>query len=309
MTRDIVVTGAGGFVCSSIVDVLLEAGWFVYAVDLAFDAPLQTGWLTDYHDQIRFYDRLPDVQVSAMLHGAALTASPEEAGQTPVVNFRANIVPYLRTVDWARIHVTGRSIYLSSSAVYRTSAPGKIDETMPQQPLGTYAVAKTTIEHLTDTLKIMHGDDVAAVRLSNIYGERETTRPSRPRMSLVGQYVDAALAGESITVDDPDALRDWTYARDIGYAVLALLERKTLDHALYNVASGETLKNIELAQKIRNLIPSTDIVTGENAASHPRQGTLNPARLEQATGFNQWTPFDEGLSRMITYRQAQVQTS
>src|SRR6185369_4535211 len=96
-SRRALISGAGGFVCSHIVRVLLEEGWQVIAVDREFDETTQQQSQTQWGDQISFVQTdsvaLPDIEVDVLIHGAAITALPEDLGQTPEANFRANIEP------------------------------------------------------------------------------------------------------------------------------------------------------------------------------------------------------------------------
>jgi nucleoside-diphosphate-sugar epimerase len=164
------------------------------------------------------------------------------------------------------------------------------------------------IESLADTLQTLHGHNITVIRLGNIYGPEEKVRDTRPRMSRVGQYISAALNHGTISVTNPDETHDWTFAPDVGRAVHALLQAETWNFPLYNVASAETMTNIEVAQLVQRLIPNTEVVkSDDHAASHPRQGYLVSSRLLQDVGFNGWTPFLIGLTQII--RSAQPEQS
>jgi len=196
----------------------------------------------------------------------------------------------------------GRSIFLSSSGVYRTMPDDLISEDRPQDPLGVYAIAKTMMEHLVDTMRTVYDRDVICVRLGNIYGQYEYQRDSRPFLSVIGQIVYMATTTGVIEVGRPKEIREWTYASDIGNAIQALLETNNLNYPLYHVASGERVSNLEIAHLIQSQLESIEVrVIPENTAKPKltRLGTLDNSRLAEDTGFKDWTPLSDGLSAVI----------
>ena len=297
MSERVLVTGAGGFVCRHIVDALLADGFRVLALDRAFDDDLRARWDGRATLITAEADTPPTQPFDALVHGAALTATPQAAGLTPVAHLQANLSPALALMD----RPTRRSIFISSSGVYRQTAPEqRITEDLPPDPLGMYAVAKRSIELATETLRAQHGRDVLTVRLGNVYGPGERIRDTRPNVSTAGQMVHDGLTAGVITVHNPDERRDWTYAPDIGRAVVALLRAETLNYPLYHVGAGESVTLQQTAEHIAAALPGdVTIVSGDASEPHPRQGTLASERLTPDTGFNDWTPFAAGIRHMI----------
>ncbi len=310
--QSVLVTGAGGFVCSHIVSVLLASGYQVFAIDRAFDPAYSANWKEQWPGQLEIIEtdsnELPSLKADYAIHGAAITASPEELGQTPEANLRANLDPALALLEWAEQQKVQRVILLSSSAVYQQSDPGPLSEDTVPDPIGTYAVAKRTLESLAATLRAIYKRDVSAVRLSNIYGFGEHARPSRPRISLVGRMLNDALTTGKVTVYREDPARDWTFAPDIGHALCALLEKPTLNHALYNLASEQLLTPVNIAQSLQAHLPELkiDIQEGTDPALPPltRHGFLSSERLRRDTGFSRWTPFAKGIRQVIELQRA-----
>ena len=303
----VLITGAGGFVCGSITVALLQAGWQVIAVDRQFDTTVENALRSQWGGQITFAradsDDLPDMRVDALVHGAAITASPNDLGQTAEANLRANLDPLLAVSEWAAKHQVRRSLWISSSAVYAATAVGAVPETQPTSPIGLYAVAKQTMESLALTLRQAYGRGVSVIRLSNIYGVAERSRATRPRVSLVGHMVKQAVETGSVSVYADDPARDWTFAPDVGAAVAALLKPPTLNHALYNVASEQVFAPVNIAKVLQTLLPhiELDIRDGSDPNTPPltRRGYLTNQRLQEETGFRGWTPFADGLQQSI----------
>lgn len=304
----VLVTGGGGFVCRNIINVMLAAGWHVVAVDRSFDSSLQHEWHTNWDSQIELIETnaetLPLLTVDALIHGAALTASPEQARHSPEDNFRANLEPLLGALEWAEQQQVRRSIYISSGAVFRRSAAGPIPEDSAATPLGLYAVAKHTMESLVETLHAIYHRDVVAIRLGNIYGPGELSRATRPRISLIGQMVNSALQDGEINIQNASVSGEWTFAPDVGHAIMALIARPQLNYSLYHVASGQQHTQAEIAETIREILPTTR-VQSTNVAPVPLEklGYLSHERLLQDVGFARWTSLKEGLSQTIAHHR------
>ncbi|HYO89109.1 MAG TPA: NAD(P)-dependent oxidoreductase [Candidatus Limnocylindrales bacterium] len=313
MARRALVTGAGGFIGRHIVQALLATGWQVAALDHAFDPELASAWRA-YGERVTLFAgdaaQLPVLNAQALVHAAALTANPDELGLSPEDHLRGNLDPLLVALAWAAAR-GARALVVSSSAVYRQSAPGPLDETTPPTPLGLYAVAKTAAEALAETLRAEFGRDVAAVRLSSIYGPGELPRPTRPRLSPAARLIAEAISTGSVRVYRGDPARDWTYAPDIGRAVAALLNAPHLSYSLYNLASGQVRTPLQMAESIATALPDTRIEALDGAdpalAGFARFGVLTNQRLHEDTGFDSWTPFDDGIAATAAWMCDQVE--
>jgi UDP-glucose 4-epimerase len=300
---NVIVTGANGFVGSNIVSALIEQGWFVYAVDLGFDNPAVKTWDSHKVELITSScTDLPALSADALIHGAFITASPEARNESPEANLRANLIPMLAIMEYVEQNNIGRSIFLSSSGVYRTMPNMMIDETRPQEPLGVYAVAKTMMEHLVETMQTVYKRNIICVRLGNIYGQNEYQRESRPFLSVIGEMIHSATTSKVINVYSSTEAREWTYASDIGQAIHTLLTSEILNYPLYHVASGERVSNLDIAKHIQTVIQDAEIIVNED--SNPKKprltrlGILDNTRLTQDTGFDDWTSIDKGIAQM-----------
>lgn len=313
--RRVLLTGAGGFVGRNIAEALLAQGMFVVALDRRFDPDLERAWRERAPGRFECItgdvSKPPDIQVDAVIHGAAITASADDMGQTPEAHYSANMVPLLDMLAWAHRHGVRRMVVISSGAVYRATPPGPVDETQPTAPLGLYAVAKDAAEKLVDTLRSEYERDVVVMRLSNIYGPHERTRDTRPWTSLVARLVRTALDEGRMTVGREDPAQDWTYAPDIGRVAEAMITAPSLRHHLYHAASGQVVTPLDIAQHIRRLVPAVEVSVLEGhtpeGRGRSRLGHLSSERLQAELGITEWTPFEQGLKAVIAWQQAENQ--
>lgn len=308
--RKILVTGANGFVCSNIIDVLLERDWYVYATDRTLDNPAIDRWPSDQVNLIEGdIDALPALPVDALLHGAAITASANQRGEMPEDNFAANLDPALSMMRYAANNEISRAIFVSSSAVYQSTEPGYINEDVLTSPLGCYAVAKSAIEGMVATLRHNYGRDIVCIRLGNLYGPHEFSRDSRPNTSMVDAWITQAIQG-AIHIKQSTKPREWTFVRDVGAAVSALLDAPHLSHALYHVAAGKVYTAQQIAQAIQATFSkqSVDLIYEVDDTPDPltRLGTLVSNRLEADTGFNAWTSLEAGIRQTVDARLKEV---
>ena len=308
--KRVIITGAAGFVGSNIVAAFLEAGWFVYAADLEYKKPEFSRRSTDSL-QLVGSDclDLPALDAEALIHAAAVTATPAERGETPEANLRANIEPMLSVMEYANRQGIGRSVYLSSAAALGLTPARSIDESRSPQPRSVYGLAKAIMENTIETMRRDYRREFICVRLGAIYGPCEFARATRPKLSMVARMIIAALTRGEIIVDRPAARRQWTYAPDIGRALVALVDADKLDHGLYNLCGDARPSNLDVAAQITELLSGVALRIAEAEAPEPTAasfGWLDNSRLRRDIGFSDWTgmsaPTLEATLRSIRLR-------
>lgn len=291
--RRVIITGVAGFVGSNIAAMFLEAGWLVYAVDRNEANPAFAGLPNGrLHKIASDCSDLPPLKADLLIHGAAITATPEERGETPEANLRANLEPLLSVMEYAGRLRIARSIFISSAAVFGDSRSMLIAESAPKQPRAVYGLAKSIMEEAVETMRATCQRDFVCVRLGAIYGPNEIARLTRPKLSLVAQMMGAALNHGEIIVRQPRERRQWTYAPDIGRALIALADADVLDHGLYNLAGDERRSNLEVAKAIAEAVGGVPLRIDQEEAREtaPRSASwLDNSRFRRDIGFSDWT--------------------
>jgi nucleoside-diphosphate-sugar epimerase len=325
MSERVLVTGAGGFVCSHIVTGLLEAGYDVIALDRAFDPT----WQDRFYKWTRRLEviqgeasRLPAVKVDALVHGVAVTASPERLGMTPEDYLRANIETILATTSWADRQQVPRTVMISSDAVFTQWVTDRMQSFQPLNeenhisPDSLFGVVKALMEQLVGVLNLNHQRRLFAVRLSNIYGPYEISRPSRPRVSRIASMIHAALSQEHVMEYVSSPPMDWTYAPDIGRAIATILklpDSQFQHYELLNVVSGQTYTPFQIAMTIKEHLPNVEVSVPNVEIGEPL-GTrilhrlpLANDRFTEATNFTSWTSLHDGIGQTIAWMRKHLE--
>ncbi len=300
----VLVTGAGGFVCSEIAVALVAAGFPVVAVDQSFDAPTRAR-LTDV-DLVEgelpdVLTRLADLAPASVIHGAAITAAPEQLGVTRAAHIRRNIEMHTAVLDHARAAGAERFLFLSSMGVFDAGdgpAPGDMftEGTTPTARCA-YCAAKRAGEWLTASAAEA-GFATLSLRLGNIVGRHEAARPSRQVLCLVSRMLAAARADGTITVETPHARREWAWLPDLASGIARLIEDLPETGAdVLHAGSPPVQSDLDLARAIADRLDGAILRT----LPQPHMPIRPPMASGLASVFDtiRWTPMDRVLDQLI----------
>lgn len=303
----ILVTGAGGFVCSEVALALHRAGRNVVVVDQAFDAAT-----TSRLNGIRMVegdvaDVLPAFgPCSAVIHGAAITASPERLGITRAAHIRRNMDLLTATLDFARGSGAKRFVFISSMGVFEADdapAPnGRFTEATIPTATCTYCAAKQAGELLT-TSAAEDGFATLSLRLGNIFGAHEAVRESRQNLCLVSRMLAEARENGVITVHTPDALREWSWLPDLADAIVRLIDAPWDGARVLHAGTPPVIGDLALARAIAKHVTGTTvrIATPPHDAIRPPMGSDHPKALGEVA----WTTMEDALDVLIPMEAAQ----
>ena len=314
--KKIIITGAGGFVGSHLAVGLAQAGYTLVLVDTAFDgeASRHVGPLECVRADLRDVTDLPEAD--GLIHGAALTANPEELGLSYVEHLTLNTSLTLAALRLAERCGVRRAVVLSSAGVFTPRQRPPLNETASPDALGVYATAKRMAECAVEGLKAEGKMDAVAVRLGNLYGPGETSRKTRPRVSLVQQIINAAINERPVKLATPEALREWTYVADLAPAIVKLLELPHLPNTPLHLTSPEALTDRQVATCVTYRLAPTHgpvpiEVTPENSAAPAEVRPPLESCYGKSLGLSPWTPFKIGLEPTLsdTLARTPAQTS
>lgn len=296
MSQTILVTGAGGYIGTTLVDLLLEQGHKVIGLDRYFfgDDLLGDSRRHQSFTMLRKDNRdleeddLKGVDVVCDL--AALSNDPAGALDerlTYAINHEARA----RTAQLARKAGVKRYILASSCSVYG-AGEGVLTEESKPNPVSTYAVANLKAEQ--DVLPL--GDSrftVCALRQATVFGLSK-----RMRFDLVVNLmtINAVQKGKIFVLGGGRQWRPIVHVRDTAGAFVSMLDRPAslINGQVFNIGNTEhNYQVLSLAYIVRENIPfpiELDVVPDDSDA---RDYRVSFARAEQDLGFRvKSTPAD-----------------
>ncbi|MDI6710302.1 MAG: NAD-dependent 4,6-dehydratase LegB [Bacillota bacterium] len=303
MATQVLVTGAGGFIGSHLVEALVDKGYKVRAF-VRYNARNDWGWLENvpcrrevevYTGDIRDYDSVRDAMrgVETVFHLAALIGIPYSY-RSPQAYIRTNVEGTYNILQAAREEGV-RVIHTSTSEVYGTARYIPIDEEHPLQAQSPYAATKIAADQLALSFHRSFGLPVVVVRPFNTYGPRQSAR------AVIPTIITQALAGRfPVRLGNLAPTRDLNFVRDTveGFITVGLSENTVGE--VVNLATGREISIADLVQTIGRVMGIEIPVQGDAVRVRPERSEVG--RLcgdnRKAWELTGWTPrysLEEGL--------------
>ncbi|HLW85830.1 MAG TPA: SDR family NAD(P)-dependent oxidoreductase [Candidatus Sulfotelmatobacter sp.] len=308
----VLVTGAGGFIGSHLVEALLRAGARVKAV-VRYTSRGSWGHLEHVSSEVRDSMEviLGDVRDTQFLrkqalgcdvifHLAALIGIPYsyEAAESYV---DTNVRGTLNVLQAAREAAVRRVVITSTSEVYGTACYTPMDEKHPLQAQSPYSASKIAADKLAESYHLSFGLPVVTIRPFNTYGPRQSAR------AVIPTIVSQVLAGvDTLHLGSLDPVRDLTYVED---TVRGFLRAGVVEQAvgqIINLGTGQGISIGDLAHAAMQIVGrKLPIVTEADRvrppASEVRLLVAKTARARDLLGWEPEVPLTEGLKRVIEY--------
>jgi UDP-glucose 4-epimerase len=309
-----VVTGAAGFVGSSLCDRLLADGHEVVGIDCFVDyypRAVKEKNLAGARSSERFSfieENLLKTDFNKLLQGAELVF--HQAAQAGV---RAswgeyfssycdnNILATQRLLEAAKGHSTIKKIvYASSSSVYGNAETYPTKETVTPQPVSPYGVTKLAAEHLMSLYASEFGLPTVSLRYFTVYGPRQ-----RPDMAF-NRFSRAALSGQELTLyGDGEQSRDFTFISDIVEAnMLAALHGKP--GRVFNIGGGTQATVNQVLDIIRSAVGNLNVKRYERQVGDARHTSADTTLARSELNYRPRVSLEEGIKREIAWMAEQL---
>lgn len=293
----VLVTGGLGQIGSHVVEMLLERGDSVVAID-----NLATGrreHLSDHPNLKLVIDTIADkglieklvgdFRPDAIVHTAASYKDPDDWYNDTLTN----CVGGSNMVDAAKKFGVKRFVYFQTALCYGlkpSQSPIRLDH--PRNPVGSsYAISKTTNEYYIE----LSGVDFVTFRLANVVGPRNVAGP-------LPIFYQRLKDGKQCFVTE--ARRDFVYVKDLARVVLKAVDG--IGHGAYHFSSGKDVAIQELYDAVVNAMGFTggNKPQAEVKALGPDDVfsiLLDPSRTFADFGDIEFTPMQETVSAAINY--------
>jgi dTDP-glucose 4,6-dehydratase len=314
--RKVLVTGAGGFIGSHLVERLAREGADVRAF-VRYNSRLDRGLLALLPEQL-----LSNIDVVAgdlrdanavaaaardreiILHLGALIAIPYSYLHPREV-VETNVIGTLNVLMAARDLKIERVVHTSTSEVYGTALYTPIDEAHPLQGQSPYSASKIGADKIVESFFRSYSLPVVTVRPFNTYGPRQSTR------AVIPTIITQALAGDVVRLGDLSTRRDFTFVADTVDGFLRAALTPDIEGQEINLGNDHDITIGELANLICGLIGKdvrieVDAARLRPAASEVRRLHASAERAKALLGWTPATPLPEGLAQTIDWFRAHL---
>jgi dTDP-glucose 4,6-dehydratase len=314
--RKVLVTGAGGFIASHLVERLVEAGAQVRAF-VRYNSRNDVGMLKtvspDVFSRIEVVrGDLRDVEavrnavrgMDTVFHLGALIAIPYSyVNPREVVD--VNVMGTLNVLMAARDFGVRRVVHTSTSEVYGTARYVPIDEAHPLQGQSPYSASKIGADRIAESFYRSFDLPVVTLRPFNTYGPRQSAR------AVIPTIITQALTRDEVKLGSLEPSRDFTFVVDTARGFMAAAEANDVLGEEVNLGNDNTIRIGDLAQKIFDIIGKTPSIVTDAQRIRPGKSEVmklwaSNKKAKERIGWEPSISLDEGLKQTIEWISAHL---
>jgi dTDP-glucose 4,6-dehydratase len=315
--RQVLVTGAAGFIGSHLVEYLLGEGASVRAF-ARYNSRASAGWLDDLEPRSRaavevVFGDLRDAEsvtramtgCSVVMHLGALIAIPYSY-VNPGGFVETNVLGTLNVLQAARSLEVERVVHTSTSEVYGTARYAPMDEEHPLQGQSPYSASKIGADKLVESFVRSFSLPAVTVRPFNTYGPRQSAR------AVIPTIISQALTRPEIHLGDLRPTRDLTFVADTvaGFARAGDPAVDVVGETI-NLGTGGETSIADLVETVFDVMGERKPVITEAERTRPAQSEVfrlisNPSKAEALLGWRAEHSLRAGLERTIDWVAAHL---
>lgn len=305
--RQVLVTGAGGFIGSHLAAELVRQGAEVTAL-LHYHAgpglgnlelfPRETvapmkvvqGDVRDPHFMVRLVEGK-----EVLFHLAALIAIPYSY-HAPGSYVATNVVGTVNVLEACRINRTPRLVHTSTSECYGTAQYTPIDEKHPVQGQSPYSASKIGADKMVESYCRSFGLPATTLRPFNTFGPGQSAR------AVIPTVLSQLLAGcDELRLGSLDPVRDMNYVFNTVDAFLAIADADAAIGEVVNAGSGEGHTIREIAETAMRVAGRTVPIRLDRERIRPDDSEVmelvcDNTKARTLTGWLPKVSFEEGMA-------------
>ena len=301
MTKHAIITGGMGFIGHAVCKELIDQDWRVTPIDdLRF---VDKKLLRERHNHIYYrmwnkgraddlgllYRNIRNkdtiiIHLASHPNQAAVAADPYGACD--------NIVGVTSRIAHFCAENSLRMIYISSSMVYGNWLNIKAVEDQPLNPVNLYGIYKKQAEEIVR--QVLPGQHTI-IRPSAVYGPLDNNN------RVIMRWINAAIDNKPLTVNDPDAVLDFTYVDDLAFGIMKAADKRITDTFNVTGSYGYTLHEVaDMIVKLTN--SSSEIILGTGLGKdQPRRGVLDINKARNLLGYSPKINLNHGLNVVLAW--------
>lgn len=249
--KKVLVTGAGGFIGSHLVETLLEKGASIRAF-VKYNGRGDWGMLSDLPAESQksievilgnicdpFFVRRAVEGCDYVFHLAALIGIPYSY-VAPSDYISVNVQGTVNVLQACRDEQTPRLVHTSTSEVYGTAQYVPIDEKHPMQGQSPYSASKIAADKMAESYYKSFELPVVTVRPFNTFGPRQSAR------AFIPTAISQAITRDKLVMGSFDPVRDLTFVKDTaeGFVAVGLCDKVVGRVVNLGVGHGNTIGEV-----------------------------------------------------------------
>ena len=314
--KEVLVTGAGGFIGSHLVEKLVALGANVSCF-IRYNSMNRWGWIDSFPEEIK--NKLTiitgDLRDSYCVKNAA-------AGKDIVFHLGAlipipysylnprdvvdtNVIGTLNVLQACKEHKVGKLIHTSTSETYGTARKIPISEEHPVQGQSPYAASKIAADKIAESFYLSYGLPVVTIRPFNTYGPRQSAR------AIIPTIITQALTGKDIKLGSLAPKRDFTFVADIVDGFIRGAETPEAVGQAINLGSNMEVSIGELAKEISAIVGKKANIIEDKQRVRPEKSEVERLRAdahkaEQSLGWKPKVSLHEGLKTTVEWMKKNI---
>ncbi|MEZ5067268.1 MAG: NAD-dependent 4,6-dehydratase LegB [Bacteroidia bacterium] len=313
--KNVLVTGAAGFIGSHLTERCVESGYKVKAF-VRYNSKGNYGWLesSPYKNDIEFitgdirdYDSVYNAVkgCDTVFHLAALIGIPYSY-VSPMAYIKTNVEGTYNIVQSCREQGTENILVTSTSETYGTAQYVPIDEKHPLVGQSPYSASKIGADQMALSYYLSFNSPVKIVRPFNTYGPRQSAR------AVIPTIITQLLSGKTeIKLGHTTPTRDLTFVKDTANGFLAIAQNPAFNGTVTNIGMKDEISVGDLALMIAKLMNKNISILTDSQRVRPDKSEVerlfcDNTKIVSNTNWRPQLTLEEGLKQTIKFLESNL---
>jgi nucleoside-diphosphate-sugar epimerase len=310
-----IITGGTGFIGHNVVKLLTAQGHDCFVIDNATDY----GFIPA--DELNYLQTERSKRMNAGVHRISITdfaaieafvsnfaaltdcvihlaSFPRQkvVNDSPVMASEVMSTGLVNLLELTAKYKIPKFVYISSSMVYG-DFENNVLETAVCNPQGQYGIMKYMGEKLVEDYSRRGFFDHVIVRPSAVYGELDVED------RVVSKFIIAALRGNTLRVNGPDEVLDFTHVDDTAQGIVLAATTDAAANSTFNItrSNPDTYTLLDAAKLAVDIAGQGTIQVNNRDMSFPSRGRLNIDLAREVLGYNPQINIEEGFKRYYNW--------
>ena len=307
--KKVLVTGAGGFIGSHLVERLVSLHADVTCF-VRYNSMNRWGFLDSLSIKNSLNITSADLKDSdavnkavkeqdAVIHLAAAVSIPHSY-DFPREHLQTNIIGTFNVLQAAKEYHIKKLVHLSSSEVYGTALEVPIKENHRLQGQSPYSATKIAADKLAESFYLSYNVPVAVARPFNTFGPRQSAR------AIIPTIITQALVENKVAIGNDKPVRDFNYVENTVDGLIEIAKSDKSIGEVINLGSGTEISIGSLVKKIIPLIGKNVKIVQEKERFRPIKSEVmrlvaDNTKAKKLLGWEPKISFEDGLKKTIEW--------